>query len=179
MHATIANAIDGALPPEQAQDAKDGAYLIAVGSAARNGREVPNSTDIQNGIDAATGGISTTGGTRYNGNPNKVAMPYGWREDDFKSSVKSAGAGNIENTIGGKPIDTVYANGHAIPVNDFMAKFPSYQLVRVGVRGTYAVVTGSKFVNDASGTPVTVHLTLGQQAPVSAAAAPNMTDNQF
>jgi hypothetical protein len=163
MRGTIANAIDGAMPPEQADDAKESAYLIAIGSAARNGRAAPNSSDIQDGINAATGGISTTGGTRYNGNPNKVAMPYGWKEDDFQASVKAAGVGNIENTINGKPIDTVYANGNAIPAADFMAKFPSYQLVRVGVRGTYAVATGSKFVTDAGGKPVTVHLTLGGQ----------------
>ncbi len=180
MHAQIASAIDGAMPPDQATDAKESAYYIAIGSAARNGRTAPNSTDIQNGIDAATGGISTTGGTRYNGNPNRVAMPYGWKEGDFQSSVKNADASNIENTVNGKPIDTVYANGTAIPVSDFMAKFPSYQLVRVGVRGTYAVATGSKFVQDSTGAPVTVHLSLGQKAKSSVpATTPDMINNPF
>ncbi|RKR42663.1 hypothetical protein [Paraburkholderia sp. BL17N1] len=179
MHAKIATAIDGAMPPDQAADAKESAYYIAIGSAARNGRTMPNDTDLQNGIAAATGGISTTGGTRYNGNPNRVAMPYGWKESDFQSSVKNADASNIENMVGGKPIDTVYANGKPIPVNDFMAKFPSYQLVRVGVRGTYAVATGSKFVQDSTGAPVTVHLSLGQKAKAPASAAGTQSPDQI
>ncbi|SDI65390.1 hypothetical protein SAMN04487926_12159 [Paraburkholderia steynii] len=184
MRATISNAVDGALPPEQATDAKESAYYIAIGSAARNGRAVPNSTDIQDGINAATGGISTTGGTRYNGNPNRVAMPYGWLEKDFQSSVKNADASNIENTVGGKPIDTVYANGHPLPVADFMSKFPSYQMVRVGVRGTYAVVAGSKFVTDSTGVPVTVRLQLGQKpatttAPTVPGQSPDQINNPF
>lgn len=174
--AQIANQIDGALPPQQAEDAKEMAWYIAAGSAARAGRSggMPNTADIQNGINAATGGISKTGGLRPNGDSNTVAMPYGWREDDFQSAVKTANASNIENTVGGKPVDTVYANGSAIPVSDFMAKFPSYQLVRVGVRGTYAVSTGSKFVTDASGAPINVHLTLAQHgAPQTLAPAAN------
>lgn len=51
------------------------------------------------------------------------------------------------------------ANGHEIPVTDFVKQFASYRLVRVGVRGTYAVSTGSKFVTDKTGALVTVHLT--------------------
>lgn len=176
MKATIANTIGQSLPPEQAADARDMAYLIAVGSAARNGRSQPNSTDIQDGINAATGGISTTGGTGYNGAPNKVAMPYGWNESDFQNSVKTATASNVENTVGGKPIDTVYANGQPLPVGDFMSKFPSYQLTRVGVRGTYAIGTGSKFVTDSTGKPVLVHLALGQKPQATAPSiAPAIT----
>ncbi len=155
MRATIANAIGDSLPPEQADDAKEAAYFIAAGSAARGGRTQPSSTDVQNAISGATGGISTTGGLQINGKPNIVAMPYGWREEDFQSAVKSVTAANIENP----GVDTVLANGHEIPVADFMKQFASYRLVRVGVRGTYAVSTGSKFVTDKTGAPVTVHLT--------------------
>lgn len=155
MRATIANAIGDALPPEQADDAKEAAYFIAAGSAARGGRTQPSSTDVQNAISGATGGISTTGGQQINGKPNIVAMPYGWREDDFQSAVKSVTAANIENP----GVDSVLANGHEIPVADFVKQFASYRLVRVGVRGTYAVSTGSKFVTDKTGAPVTVHLT--------------------
>ncbi|MGQ7937357.1 hypothetical protein [Paraburkholderia sp. D1E] len=190
MKATIANTIGQALPPEQAADARDMAYLIAVGSAARNGRPSPNSTDVQDGINAATGGMSTTGGLQAfgqnKGKPNAVAMPYGWNENDFQNSVKTASATNIENTVGGKAIDTVYANGQPIPVADFMAKFPSYQLTRVGVRGTYAIGAGSKFVNDSTGKPVLVHLMLGQKpqaaAPTSdvgSVSTADMTPNPF
>jgi hypothetical protein len=94
--------------------------------------------------------------------------------------VKTAGPGNIENQIGGKPVDTVYANGKPIPAADFMAKFPSYQLMRVGVRGTYAVVTGSKFVTDQTGAPVTIHLTRGQKPqPGAAQVAAGPVDNPF
>ncbi|HEP6278719.1 TPA: hypothetical protein VDA67_004896 [Burkholderia vietnamiensis] len=155
MRATIANAIGDALPPEQADDAKEAAYFIAAGSAARGGRSQPSSTDVQNAISGATGGISTTGGQQINGKPNVVAMPYGWREDDFQNAVKSVTAANIENP----GVDSVFANGHEIPVADFVKQFASYRLVRVGVRGTYAVSTGSKFVTDKTGAPVTVHLT--------------------
>lgn len=155
MRATIANAIGDSLPPEQADDAKEAAYFIAAGSAARGGRTQPSSTDVQNAISGATGGISTTGGQQINGKPNIVAMPYGWREEDFQTAVKQVTAANIENP----GVDTVIANGHEIPVADFMKQFASYRLVRVGVRGTYAVSTGSKFVTDKTGAPVTVHLT--------------------
>lgn len=155
MRATIANAIGDSLPPEQADDAKEAAYFIAAGSAARGGRTQPSSTDVQNAISGATGGISTTGGQQINGKPNIVAMPYGWREEDFQSAVKSVTAANIENP----GVDSVLANGHEIPVADFVKQFASYRLVRVGVRGTYAVSTGSKFVTDKTGAPVTVHLT--------------------
>jgi len=189
MRAQIANAIDNSLSPEQAQDAKESAYYIAIGSAARHGRAAPNATDIQDGINAATGGISTTGGVQTfganAGKPNMVAMPYGWNEDDFQNAVKTATPANIENTVNGKPIDTVYANGSAIPVGDFMSRFPSYRLVRVGVRGTYAVQAGSKFVTDASGAPVTVHLThAGAPAapaaqPAAPASGPDAVANSF
>ncbi|MBY4723867.1 MULTISPECIES: hypothetical protein [Burkholderia] len=155
MRATIANAIGDSLPPEQADDAKEAAYFIAAGSAARGGRTQPSSTDVQNAISGATGGISTTGGQQINGKPNVVAMPYGWREEDFQTAVKSVTAANIENP----GVDSVLANGHEIPVTDFVKQFASYRLVRVGVRGTYAVSTGSKFVTDKTGALVTVHLT--------------------
>lgn len=155
MRATIANAIGDALPPEQADDAKEAAYFIAAGSAARGGRTQPSSTDVQNAISGATGGISTTGGQQLNGKPNIVAMPYGWRDEDFQSAVKQVTAANIENP----GVDSVLANGHEIPIADFVKQFASYRLVRVGIRGTYAVSTGSKFVTDKTGTPVTVHLT--------------------
>lgn len=175
MRATIANAIGDSLPPEQADDAKEAAYFIAAGSAARGGRTQPSSTDVQNAISGATGGISTTGGQQINGKPNIVAMPYGWREEDFQSAVKSVTAANIENP----GVDSVLANGHEIPVADFVKQFASYRLVRVGVRGTYAVSTGSKFVTDKTGAPVTVHLTFptknAQTGAAPAGQSPTMS----
>lgn len=181
--AQIANQINGTLPPTQAEDAKDSAYYIALGNAVKNGREQPSSSDIQSGIDTATGGISNTGGTKLSGKPQQVARPYGWTDDQFQSSIKTAGTANIENQVGGKPIDTVYANGKPIPADQFMSKFPSYQLMRVGVRGTYAVVTGSKFVSDSTGAPVTIHLSRNQQPASSVQASPQVStgtvDNPF
>lgn len=180
--AQIATQINGTLPPNQAEDAKDSAYYIALGNAVKNGREQPSSSDIQSGIDTATGGISNTGGTKLSGKPQSVARPYGWTDDQFQASVKTATPANIENQVGGKPIDTVYANGKPIPAEQFMQKFPSYQLMRVGVRGTYAVVTGSKFVSDSTGAPVTIHLMRGQQ-PTGAQPSPQVStgtvDNPF
>lgn len=180
LHSQIATKINGVLPGEQEEDAKRMAYYIAVGSAARNGRAAPNSTDIQDGINAATGGITNTGGTRFNGEPNRVAMPYGWTESQFTSSLKAAGVGNIENTVNGAPIGAVYVGRDEISAADFMKKFASYKLVRVGVRGTYAVQAGQQFVSDVMGRPVTVHLDLGQQPATSAsAAAATQVDNPF
>jgi hypothetical protein len=175
LQSQVATQINGVLPAEQEADAKRMAYFIAVGSAARNGRTAPNSTDIENGINAATGGITNTGGTRFNGEPNRVAMPYGWTESQFTNSVKAAGVANIENTVNGAPVGSVYVGRDEIPAADFMAKFPSYKLVRVGVRGTYAVQAGQQFVSDVLGRPVTVHLNLGQQP---APAAPTTTTTQ-
>lgn len=174
MRATIANAIGDALPPEQADDAKEAAYFIAAGSAARGGRTQPSSTDVQNAISGATGGISTTGGQQINGKPNIVAMPYGWREDDFQSAVKQVTAANIENP----GVDSVLANGHEIPVADFVKQFASYRLVRVGIRGTYAVSTGSKFVTDKTGAPVTVHLTFPTKNAPRASATTSASSPQ-
>lgn len=159
MKATIANAINGTLPPDQADDAKESAYYIAIANAQKNGNVVPSSSDVQKGIDTATGGLSTTSAQQANGKAWPVAMPYGWNDDQFQSSLKTASPADIENRVDGKPVDTVYANGKPIPADQFMSKFGSYQLVRVGVRGTYAVSTGSKFVTDQTGSPLTVHLT--------------------
>lgn len=164
MRSQIATQINGVLPPDQEADAKEMAYYVAIGAAARNGRTAPSSSDIQNGINAATGGISKTGGTKFDGTPNKVAMPYGWTEEQFQNSIKTASPGNIENTINGAPPDTVYANGHAIPTAEFMSKIPSYKMVRVGVRGTYAIQAGSSFVTDGDGKTLTIRLGLGQKA---------------
>ncbi|MFK0377846.1 hypothetical protein [Pandoraea sp. NPDC090278] len=179
LNSQIATKINGVLPAEQEADSKRMAYYIAIGSAARNGRTAPNSTDIENGINAATGGITNTGGTRFNGEPNRVAMPYGWTESQFSDSVKAAGTGNIENTVNGAPIGAVYVGRDEIPAADFMKKFASYKLVRVGVRGTYAVQAGQHFVNDVMGRPVTVHLNLGQQATPTAVAPAAQVDNPF
>lgn len=180
LQSQIATKINGVLPAEQEADAKDMARYIAIGSAARNGRTAPNSTDIENGINAATGGITNTGGTRFNGEPNRVAMPYGWTESQFANSVKAAGVGNIENTVDGGPIGSVYVGRDEIPAATFMAKFSSYKLVRVGVRGTYAVQAGQQFVSDVMGRPVTVHLNLGQQ-PTASSPTGGVTqgDNPF
>lgn len=175
MKATIAKQINGTLPPAQEQDAKDTAYLTAVSLAHRNNREQPNGQDVKDAINIATGGL-------YTDSTKPVAMPYGWSNDDFAGSIKTASVGNIENQVSGKPIDTVYANGKPIPASDFMSKFASYPLMRVGVRGTYAVMTGSKFVTDSTGAPVTIHLNRAQKpqaAAPAAAASTSTTDNPF
>lgn len=176
----IATKINGVLPSVQEKDAKRMAFFAAIGNAANYQRSTPNANDIQVGINAATGGITNTGGTLPNGEPNRVAMPYGWTEAQFTNSLKAAGTGNIENTVNGAPISEVYVGRDAITVADFMSKFPSYKLVRVGVRGTYAVQAGQQFVSDVMGRPVTVHLNLGQQAaPATQSVTAPKVDNPF
>ncbi|EML1595536.1 hypothetical protein RVY52_000228 [Burkholderia cenocepacia] len=159
MQATIAKQIGDALPPQQLGDARETAYFAAVASARKNGRDVPNSTDILTGVNVATGGLSKTGGVDPRGDRYMAAKPWGWSDDDFDGGVKQASIGNIENQPGGRPVDSVIANGMKIPVDQFMEKFASYRLQRVGIGGTYTVLTGARPVTDASGAPLLIHLT--------------------
>lgn len=159
MQATIAKQIGDALPPQQLGDARETAYFAAVASARKNGRDVPNSTDILTGVNVATGGLSKTGGVDPRGDRYMAAKPWGWSDDDFDGGVKQASIGNIENQPGGRPVDSVVANGTKIPVDQFMQQFASYRLQRVGIGGTYTVLTGARPVTDASGAPLLIHLT--------------------
>ncbi|HIC7209409.1 hypothetical protein [Burkholderia stabilis] len=159
MQATIAKQIGDSLPPQQLGDARETAYFAAVASARKNGRDVPNSTDILTGVNVATGGLSKTGGIDPRGDRYMAAKPWGWSDDDFDGGVKAASTANIENQPGGRPADSVIANGTKIPVDQFMQQFASYRLQRVGIGGTYTVLTGARPVTDASGAPLLVHLT--------------------
>lgn len=159
LQATIAKQIGDALPPQQLGDARETAYFAAVASARKNGRDVPNSTDIETGINVATGGLAKTGGVDPRGDRYMAAKPWGWSDDDFDGGVKQASIANIENQPGGRPVDSVIANGMKIPVDQFMEKFASYRLQRVGIGGTYTVLTGARPVTDASGAPLLIHLT--------------------
>ncbi|WP_208458457.1 hypothetical protein [Burkholderia stabilis] len=155
LQATIAKQIGDALPPQQLDDARETAYFAAVASARKAGRDVPNSTDVLTGVNVATGGLSTTGGVDPRGDRYMAAKPWGWSDDDFDAGVKQASAANIENP----GVDSVLANGVKIPVTDFMKQFASYRLQRVGIGGTYTVLTGARPVTDPSGAPLLVHLT--------------------
>ncbi|MDW9226814.1 hypothetical protein C7S15_1375 [Burkholderia cepacia] len=155
LQATIAKQIGDSLPPQQLGDARETAYFAAVASARKNGRDVPNSTDILTGVNVATGGLSKTGGVDPRGDRYMAAKPWGWSDDDFDAGVKQASAANIENP----GVDSVLANGVKIPVADFMKQFASYRLQRVGIGGTYTVLTGARPVTDPSGAPLLVHLT--------------------
>ncbi|KVF08990.1 hypothetical protein WJ04_09170 [Burkholderia vietnamiensis] len=159
LQATIAKQIGDALPPQQLNDARETAYFAAVASARRAGRDVPNSTDILTGVNVATGGLSKTGGIDPRGNRYMAAKPWGWSDDDFDGGVKQASVSNIENQPGGRPVDSVLANGTKIPVDQFMQQFASYRLQRVGIGGTYTVLTGARPVTDATGAPLLIHLT--------------------
>ncbi|WP_181159568.1 hypothetical protein [Burkholderia multivorans] len=159
MQATIAKTIGDSLPTQQLDDARQTAYFAAVASARKNGRDVPNSTDIETGINVATGGLSKTGGVDPRGDRYMAAKPWGWSDDDFDGGVKAASAANIENQPGGKPVSNVIANGMKIPVDQFMEKFPSYRLQRIGIGGTYAVMTGARPVTDEAGATLRIQLT--------------------
>lgn len=159
LEATIAKQIGDALPPQQLGDARETAYFAAVASARKNGRDVPNSTDILTGVNVATGGLSKTGGVDPRGDRYMAAKPWGWSDDDFDGGVKAASVSNIENQPGGRLVDSVIANGTKIPVDQFMQQFASYRLQRVGIGGTYTVLTGARPVTDASGAPLLIHLT--------------------
>ncbi|RQU47831.1 hypothetical protein DF147_09360 [Burkholderia cenocepacia] len=160
MQATIAKQIgEDVLPTQQLDDARRTAYFAAVASARTNGRDMPNSTDILTGVNVATGGLSKTGGVDPRGDRYMAAKPWGWSDDDFDRGVKQASISNIENRPSGRPVDSVLANGMKIPVDQFMEKFASYRLQRVGIGGTYTVLTGARAVTDATGAPLLIHLT--------------------
>lgn len=158
LQATIAKQLGDALPPQQLSDARETAYFAAAASARRAGRDVPSSTDIETGVNVATGGLVKTGGVDPRGDRYKAAKPWGWSDDDYDGGIKAATSANIENTPGGRPVDTVLANGHEIPVADFMKQFASYRLQRVGIGGTYTVLTGARPVTDTTGAPLLIHL---------------------
>ncbi|AYZ97796.1 hypothetical protein DB771_13250 [Burkholderia sp. AU29985] len=159
LQATIAKRIGDALPPQQLGDARETAYFAAVASARKNGRDVPNSTDVETGINVATGGLAKTGGIDPRGDRYMAAKPWGWSDDDFDGGVKQASITNIENQPGGRPVDSVIANGTKIPIDQFMQQFASYRLQRVGIGGTYTVLTGARPVTDTTGAPLLIHLT--------------------
>ncbi|WP_186044268.1 hypothetical protein [Burkholderia gladioli] len=158
LQAQIAKQLDGVLPPQQLGDARDTAWYATLAAARAAGHDVPTSSDVTTGINTATGGLVKTGGNDPRGNSFMAAKPWGWSDDEYSAGVKAAGLGNIENQPGGQPVDAVVANGQRIPVDQFMKQFASYRLQRVGIGGTYTVLTGARPVTDTTGAPLLIHL---------------------
>ncbi|WP_186101399.1 hypothetical protein [Burkholderia gladioli] len=158
LQAQIAKQLDGVLPPAQLGDARDTAWYATLAAARATGHDVPTSSDVTTGINVATGGLVKTGGNDPRGNSFMAAKPWGWSDDEYSAGVKAAGLGNIENQPGGQPVDAVVANGQRIPVDQFMKQFASYRLQRVGIGGTYTVLTGARPVTDTTGAPLLIHL---------------------
>ncbi|MGX5880078.1 hypothetical protein MJS38_06380, partial [Burkholderia gladioli] len=159
LNAQIAKQLDGVLPPAQLDDARDTAFYATLASARKAGHDVPTSSDVTTGINVATGGLIKTGGDDPRGNRYQAAKPWGWSDDEYDGAIKATGLGNVENQPGGKPIDAVVANGQRIPADQFMKQFASYRLQRVGIGGTYTVLTGARPVTDTTGAPLLIHLT--------------------
>ncbi|WP_186156812.1 hypothetical protein [Burkholderia gladioli] len=158
LQAQIAKQLDGVLPPQQLGDARDTAWYATLAAARAAGHDVPTSSDVTTGINVATGGLVKTGGNDPRGNSFMAAKPWGWSDDEYSTGVKAAGLGNIENQPGGQPVDAVVANGQRIPIDQFMKQFASYRLQRVGIGGTYTVLTGARPVTDTTGAPLLIHL---------------------
>ncbi|PRE78302.1 hypothetical protein [Burkholderia gladioli] len=158
LQAQIAKQLDGVLPPAQLGDARDTAWYATLAAARAAGHDVPTSSDVTTGINVATGGLVKTGGNDPRGNSFMAAKPWGWSDDEYSAGVKAAGLGNIENQPGGQPVDAVVANGQRIPIDQFMKQFASYRLQRVGIGGTYTVLTGARPVTDTTGAPLLIHL---------------------
>ncbi|QTP33487.1 hypothetical protein B7759_02081 [Burkholderia glumae] len=158
LQAQIGKQLDGVLPPTQLDDARDTAYYATLAAARAAGRDTPTSSDVTTGVNVATGGLIKTGGKDPRGDTYMAAKPWGWSDDEYNSGVKAVGLGNIENQPGGQPVDAVVANGARIPVDQFMKQFSSYRLQRVGIGGTYTVLTGARPVTDATGAPLLIHL---------------------
>ncbi|WP_070106319.1 hypothetical protein [Burkholderia plantarii] len=160
IRAKLASQLQGVLPPQQLNDAVEAAFYATAASARIHKNDsMPSADDIETGINVATGGIVKTGGKDPRGDAYMAAKPWGWSDDEYSAGVKAAGLGNIENQPGGKPIDAVVANGQRIPSDQFMKQFASYRLQRVGIGGTYTVLTGARPVTDTTGAPLLVHLT--------------------
>ncbi|MDN7916568.1 hypothetical protein QZM99_00490 [Burkholderia gladioli] len=167
LQAQIAKTIGGALPGgdpigsgtvSPLADARDIAFYATLAAARAAGHDVPTSSDVTTGINVATGGLVKTGGNDPRGNSFMAAKPWGWSDDEYSAGVKAAGLGNIENQPGGQPVDAVVANGQRIPVDQFMKQFASYRLQRIGIGGTYTVLTGARPVTDTTGAPLLIHL---------------------
>ncbi|QKM47719.1 hypothetical protein B7760_01743 [Burkholderia glumae] len=158
LQAQIGKQLDGVLPPTQLDDARDTAYYATLAAARAAGRDTPTSADVTTGINVATGGLIKTGGKDPRGDTYMAAKPWGWSDDEYSAGIKAVGLGDIENQPGGRPIDAVVANGARIPVDQFMKQFSSYRLQRVGIGGTYTVLTGARPVTDATGAPLLIHL---------------------
>ncbi|WP_186276517.1 hypothetical protein [Burkholderia gladioli] len=158
LQAQIAKQLDGVLPPQQLGDARDTAWYATLAAARAAGHDVPTSSDVTTGINVATGGLVKTGGNDPRGNSFMAAKPWGWSDDEYSAGVKAAGLGDIENQPGGQPVDAVVANGQRIPVDQFMKQFASYRLQRVGIGGTYTVLTGARSVTDITGAALRIHL---------------------
>lgn len=158
LQAQIAKQLDGVLPPAQLTDARDTAWYATLAAARAAGHDVPTGSDMTTGINVATGGLVKTGGNDPRGDSFMAAKPWGWSDDEYNGAVKATGLGNIENQPGGQPVDAVVANGQRIPVDQFMKQFASYRLQRVGIGGTYTVLTGARPVTDTTGAPLLIHL---------------------
>ncbi|WP_186206908.1 hypothetical protein [Burkholderia gladioli] len=160
IRAKLASQLQGVLPPQQLNDAIETAFYATAASARIHKNDsMPSADDIETGVNVATGGLIDTGGKDPRGSQYKAAKPWGWSDDEYNGAIKATGLGNVENQPGGKPIDTVVANGQRIPADQFMKQFASYRLQRVGIGGTYTVLTGARPVTDTTGAPLLVHLT--------------------
>ncbi|MBU9378702.1 hypothetical protein [Burkholderia gladioli] len=158
LQAQIGKQLDGVLPPTQLGDARDTAWYATLAAARAAGHDTPTSSDVTTGVNVATGGLIKTGGKDPRGDAYMAAKPWGWSDDEYSAGVKAVGLGNVENQPGGQPIDAVVANSARIPVDQFMKQFSSYRLQRVGIGGTYTVLTGARPVTDTTGAPLLIHL---------------------
>ncbi|MDN7495001.1 hypothetical protein QZM89_07370 [Burkholderia gladioli] len=168
LRAKIASTLAGVLPPQQLADAQDTAFYATLAAARAAGHDTlsgfsytpggDDKNDFTTGINVATGGLVKTGGNDPRGNTYVTARPWGWSADEYDGAIKATGLGNIENQPGGQPVDAVLANGQRIPVDQFMKQFASYRLQRVGIGGTYTVLTGARPVTDTTGAPLLIHL---------------------
>ncbi|CAJ0800822.1 hypothetical protein LMG18090_04051 [Ralstonia mannitolilytica] len=120
--------------PDQTLDraAKQAAYLIMAGVAA--GGDTP---DVKRAVGMAIGNILD----QRDG--SKVPMPYGMKEDTFRSRIKAITPADLaaQGAVGG----SVFVGKQAVPLETFVKQLPDASLMHAG-QGRYAVKAGSGIV---------------------------------
>ncbi|WP_407059341.1 hypothetical protein ACKZDW_04275 (plasmid) [Ralstonia syzygii subsp. celebesensis] len=129
----IAKTIGDAIPDQNLdRAAKQAAYLIMAGVAA--GGDTP---DVKRAVGMAIGNIAD----QRDG--SKVPLPYGMKEDTFRSRIKAITPADLaaQGAVGG----SVFVGKQAVPLETFVKQLPDASLMHAG-QGRYAVKAGAGIV---------------------------------
>lgn len=139
--ATIARELDGVYPNEKlTASTVDAAYYIAAGMAHENGGSISGS-DLERAIGLATRA------TLVEHNGRRMPIPYGWKESDLETALRSTTEADVTAQSGAP---TVRAAGVQVPAADFVKSLPGAELMFAGP-GRYTVIVSGRPVMSADG----------------------------